>query len=84
MPDLCWNLKHLSLASIMISGDLKDVLGCQDLLKRWLQHQGRMHLIPWLEQLSAENGLPFQKVQIRGQKSRWGQLFQWQNHLPKL
>lgn len=65
-------LKHLSLASIRISGDLKDVLGCQDLLKRWLQHQGRVHLIPWLEQLSAEIGLPFQKVQIRGQKSRWG------------
>ena len=65
-------LKHLSPGSIRISGDLKDVPGCQDLLKRWLQHQGRAHLIPWLEALSSENGLPFQKVQIRGQKSRWG------------
>jgi predicted metal-dependent hydrolase len=65
-------LKHLSPASIRISGDLKDSLGCQDLLKRWLQHQGRLHLIPWLEQVSSETGLAFQKVQIRGQKSRWG------------
>jgi predicted metal-dependent hydrolase len=65
-------LKHLSPASIRICGDLNDFPGCQDLLKRWLQYQGRMHLIPWLEHLSSEFGLPFHKVQIRGQKSRWG------------
>ncbi len=51
---------------------MNDLQGCQDLLKRWLQHQGRIHLTPWLEQVSAETGLSYHKVQIRGQKSRWG------------
>jgi hypothetical protein len=63
---------HLNHFSLQIRGDLADLLGCRDLLKRWLQHQGRVHLIPWLEQLSSEIHLSCSRVQIRSQKSRWG------------
>lgn len=65
-------LLHLNHCRLRISGKISDFQGCRELLKRWLQHQGRVHLIPWLAQVSSEIDLPYQKVQIRGQKSRWG------------
>ena len=65
-------LIHLNHAHLRISGKTSDLQGCQELLKRWLQHQGRVHLTPWLAKVSSEIGLSYRKVQIRGQKSRWG------------
>jgi predicted metal-dependent hydrolase len=44
----------------------------QPALKRWLARQGRRHLVPWLERVSAELELPYSGVSVRGQKSRWG------------
>jgi predicted metal-dependent hydrolase len=71
-PGPSLELVHLNASHLRISGPGADPDACRNLLKRWLQHQGRRHLIPWLHQLSSETGLRFQKVQIRGQKSRWG------------
>jgi predicted metal-dependent hydrolase len=41
-------------------------------LRAWLQQRARQVLPAWLGQTSEEVGLPFGKVQIRGQKTRWG------------
>lgn len=41
-------------------------------LRAWLQQRARQILPAWLQQTSEEVGLPFSKVQIRGQKTRWG------------
>jgi len=41
-------------------------------LRDWLQQRARQLLPDWLQQTSEEIGLPFTKVQIRGQKTRWG------------
>lgn len=41
-------------------------------LKRWLAHQGKAHLAPWLDRVSEELDLPYSGVTLRGQKSRWG------------
>ncbi len=41
-------------------------------LRTWLQHKARDILPAWLNQTSEEVGLPYSKVQIRGQKTRWG------------
>jgi predicted metal-dependent hydrolase len=71
-PGPSLELVHLNDFHLRISGPGADPDACRQLLKRWLQHQGQRHLIPWLHQLSSETGLSFQKVQIRGQKSRWG------------
>ncbi len=65
-------LVHVNDSHLRISGDITALADCQYLLKRWLQHQGRVHLIPWLKNLSFETRLSYQQVQIRGQKSRWG------------
>ncbi len=42
------------------------------LLQRWLGHQGRLHLVPWLQAVAAETGLSYGRVSVRGQRSRWG------------
>ncbi len=44
----------------------------RDPLRYWVAEQGRRHLVPWFEQVSQELGLPFAKVTVRGQKTRWG------------
>jgi predicted metal-dependent hydrolase len=72
VPRPSLELVYLNEFHLRISGPCADLQACQNLLKRWLQYQGRRQLIPWLQQLSAETKLSFQKVQIRGQKSRWG------------
>ncbi len=59
-------------SKLLLRGAVTDSNGCRTLLQRWLQQQGRLHLIPWLERLSARTGLSYRRVQIRGQKSRWG------------
>lgn len=41
-------------------------------LREWLRRTARTHLLPWLTDLSERFGLPFSKVSVRGQKTRWG------------
>ena len=43
-----------------------------DHLRGWLQQRARQILPAWLQQTSEEVGLSYTKVQIRGQKTRWG------------
>lgn len=65
-------LTQVSNSQINITSDDHNIAGCTDLLKRWLQYQGRRHLIPWLTRVSQQTGILYTKVQIRGQKTRWG------------
>ncbi len=44
----------------------------RELLKRWLARKAKQHLIPWLQQTSEELALPFNRVTIRCQRTRWG------------
>jgi len=46
-------------------------LCCQS-LRRWLRQQAQIHLGAKLRALSAQLDLPFEKVTIRSQKTRWG------------
>ena len=41
-------------------------------LRAWLHQHAVTHLIPWLQHASAYFALPFNKVTIRGQTTRWG------------
>ena len=41
-------------------------------LRAWLQHKGREVLVPMLEQRANAMGMPYKRVQVRGQKTRWG------------
>ena len=41
-------------------------------LQRWLQRRARDTLPTWLRAVSEEFALPFNRVTIRGQRTRWG------------
>jgi len=58
--------------SLIISGAaLQDDL-CIGVLKKWLAQKGKEELVPWLDRVSREVKLPYEKVSVRGQKTRWG------------
>lgn len=44
----------------------------RNILKNWLQHEGKRWLIPWLRDTSDELQLFYKRAQVRGQKTRWG------------
>jgi predicted metal-dependent hydrolase len=61
-----------SANALILSGTIEDQAKCRATLKRWLARQAKLFLVPWLEELSAAHDLPFRKVTVRGQKTRWG------------
>ena len=42
------------------------------LLRSWLQRHARAELMPWLSGIAQEMGLRYRRVQVRGQRTRWG------------
>lgn len=62
-------IKIIEPKTIIITSRLRDR---RYALHKWLQLQGRKHLIPWLDNLSMQTNLPYNRVSIRGQKTRWG------------
>ncbi len=69
--------ESLSLSSsdprhIEVRGDLKERMRCLRMIRGWVKIQAARHLPGLLAGLSAETGLRYKKVQIRGQKRRWG------------
>jgi hypothetical protein len=57
---------------LTLSGSIEQTSLCQKRLQQWLQGQGYHHLDPWLRHLSMTLDLPFSKITIRCQKTRWG------------
>lgn len=57
-------------ADHLLLGDAPDAW--QPALVRWLQRTARRELEPLLSTLSAELGLPYGQLTVRGQRSRWG------------
>lgn len=42
------------------------------LLHKWLLQHAKLHLYPWIQQISTKTQLDYQNLQMRGQKTRWG------------
>jgi predicted metal-dependent hydrolase len=59
-------------SALILRGAVDDPTKCREALKRWLARQAKYTLVPWLERLSDAHDLPFRKVTVRGQKTRWG------------
>jgi predicted metal-dependent hydrolase len=57
---------------VVVSGQVGNAGEVRDSLKRWLTRQAKATLLPWLAELSEGAGLPFQRVAVRGQRTRWG------------
>ncbi|MFQ3584894.1 MAG: SprT family zinc-dependent metalloprotease [Cyanobacteriota bacterium] len=45
---------------------------CCALLRRWLRSQAKACLDPWIHQLSRDLSLPFARLTLRSQRTRWG------------
>lgn len=57
---------------LVFSGATGDEALCVQALRQWLAKKGRKVLAPWLRQVSDETGLSYNRVSVRGQKTRWG------------
>lgn len=56
---------------ILVSGQTQDLEACKQLLRRWLNRKGQLHLVPWLRRVSREIDLSYGKTSVRGQKTLW-------------
>lgn len=56
---------------LQVAGATDNLAACQSVLRKWLEHKARYHLVPWLRQVSHEVNLPYQRASIRHQKTRW-------------
>ena len=54
-----------------VDRDTCDVEAIARDLNGWLHRKAHIHLTPWLREVSQETGIPFQKVTVRGQTTRW-------------
>ena len=51
---------------------LSDESNAMLLMSTWLTCKAKQVLVPWLDKVSHETGLSYNKATIRGQKTRWG------------
>jgi predicted metal-dependent hydrolase len=56
---------------LLIKGNIKDSAACRHALRRWLLRKAHLHLAPWLRRLSEQCSLEFNRVIVKGQKTRW-------------
>jgi predicted metal-dependent hydrolase len=56
---------------LLIYGDVQNHALCRQLLGRWLRHKAKVHLPPWIRKVSRELRLPFCRVTIRNQRTKW-------------
>jgi hypothetical protein len=68
----CTAVRETGPGRLLISGDVDDERACRAALVRWLMRQAHRHLVPRLERASRELGMPYKRVSIRRQKTRWG------------
>ncbi len=57
---------------IIFYGAISDFSVCVPLMIDWLKKQAKMHLKKLLDECAIECDLPFEKLSIRAQKTRWG------------
>lgn len=61
-----------SESMVILSGATNDAAQCVAALKRWLAGLAKSHFEPELQALSKETGLPYSRIRVAGQKTRWG------------
>ena len=57
---------------LLLTGPVDDPVLVAGGLNRWLQKRAKDVLVPWLGRLSSELSLPFNRVSVRRQRTKWG------------
>ncbi len=66
-------VRHRLTGDILrLSGNTDDSSACVAALRRWLVAMAKRHFETRLRALSAATGNPFERMQVRGQKTCWG------------
>lgn len=61
-----------SLRSTVLNVRAPNQAACRGALHQWLTLRAKNRLVPWVRSLSAELGLPCNRITVRAQKTRWG------------
>jgi len=56
---------------LVLSGNTSKVPVCLSQLDSWLNKKSHERLVPWLREVSAEQGLPFGRTMVKSQRTRW-------------
>lgn len=81
--DQTWRIHYISSNSklqliprphqeLALLGKIENKKECKKLLHKWIKHQAKLNLPGQLRHLSEGINLPFDKVTIRDQNTRWG------------
>ena len=57
---------------LLLTGQVEDPVAVAETLNRWVQKRAKEVLVPWLGRLSSELSLPFSRVSVRRQRTKWG------------
>lgn len=60
-----------SQTQILVQGPVENSLNCKRALHQWIRCRAQEQLTPWLRKLSEKTNLPFGKLVVRRQKTRW-------------
>ncbi len=58
--------------NLVLHGNIQDIELTHSFLQNWLKKLARTYLVPWIQRLSLEYGLPIQNISIRAQRTLWG------------
>ena len=57
---------------LLLTGPVEDPVAVAETLNQWVQKRAKEVLVPWLGRLSSELSLPFSRVSVRRQRTKWG------------
>lgn len=63
---------HEAPGRLTVTGDVTRTALARHVLQRWLLRAAHRSLVPWLQSVAAQHGLPIARTQVRRQRTRWG------------
>jgi predicted metal-dependent hydrolase len=64
-------VREVTSDHLLIFGKIGNDRACMKALHRWLLRRAKDSIVPILEKISARTGLHFNRVSIKGQRTRW-------------
>ncbi len=64
-------VRELGAGRLLVFGAIGEERRCRAALTRWLMRQTRQHLVPCLQTLSRETGLPYKRAFVKRPRTRW-------------
>ena len=57
---------------LLVTGSVDDPVVVARALNQWIQKKAKRFLVTWLNRISEELSLPFNRVSVRRQRTKWG------------